>query len=189
MLVPSMSEHTTARWNLGFRFPCLVGYHVDSDASGSSPGHPGPIAVEGSSQAAFLGGAAVTDFAGEPKVLYVEDEPLMRRLISKALSREGIRVRSASNGLEGVELAGVWEPDLILMDLMMPVMSGYDAAQALKEHPRTSGIPVLAFTANANEATEARAREAGMVGVISKSCPHGELVRAVREHLGALRAR
>lgn len=125
----------------------------------------------------------MTSAANNAKILYVEDEPLMRMLISKVLTREGFRVRTARNGQEGVEIAGIWEPDLILMDLMMPVMNGYDAAKAIRADPQTAHATILAFSAVEGTNIPNRVAQAGMDGLIRKSSTHAEIVAVVQAAL------
>lgn len=121
--------------------------------------------------------------ADEAKILYVEDEPMMRMLISKLLTCEGFRVRTASNGQEGVQIAGLWQPDLILVDLMMPVMNGYDAAKAIRANPQTAHATILAFSAVEGTNIPDRVTQAGMDGLIRKSSTHAEIVAAVQAAL------
>jgi len=101
-------------------------------------------------------------------VLVVEDSPLNRKLVETILKPHGYRVISAENGQAGVEAALREQPDLILMDVMMPVMNGYDATRHLKDHRETARIPVVALTASAMPHERDQAMEAGCDGYISK---------------------
>lgn len=96
-----------------------------------------------------------------PRILLVEDNELNRDMLSRRLIRRGYEVTLAVDGAEGVARAKADLPDLILMDMSLPVMDGWDASRALKGDPVTARIPVIALTAHAMAADEQRAREAG----------------------------
>jgi len=98
---------------------------------------------------------------GPTTVLVVEDNPFNRNFIRLILDHMGFEVVEAENGELGVARALETLPDLVLMDMMMPVMDGFQATRALKANPKTSGIPVLAMTALSLEKDKRRAREAG----------------------------
>jgi signal transduction histidine kinase/CheY-like chemotaxis protein len=101
-------------------------------------------------------------------VLVVDDHDLNRELARTLLERRGCRVLLAHNGQEGAHVARAEQPDLVLMDLAMPVMDGIAAARELKADPATSEIPLIAFTALAMSGDEQRAREAGFDGYLTK---------------------
>jgi CheY-like chemotaxis protein len=96
-----------------------------------------------------------------PRILLVEDNEMNRDMLSRRLIRRGYEVTLAVDGAEGVARAKADLPDLILMDMSLPVMDGWDASRALKGDPVTARIPVIALTAHAMAADEQRAREAG----------------------------
>ena len=104
----------------------------------------------------------------QPIVLVVDDHDLNRELARTLLERRGCRVLLARNGEEGAALAKVEQPDLVLMDLAMPVQDGMSAARELRANPRTSQIPLIAFTALAMIGDEERARSAGFDGYLTK---------------------
>lgn len=81
------------------------------------------------------------------KVVYIEDDPEMINLVTLILSRRGFLVKGAHGGHEGLDLVGVELPDLILLDLMMPDLDGWDLYQQLKANPETRDIPVIVITA------------------------------------------
>ena len=81
------------------------------------------------------------------RVLIVEDHPGMRDLLRRIVERMGYVPVSASNGEEGIEKAVAEKPDLILLDMIMPVMDGLEVARRLRANPETKGIPILATTA------------------------------------------
>ena len=120
-----------------------------------------------------------------PRVLYVDDEAVIRRIITRAFEREGIEVRTAAEGSVGVALAVDWHPDVILMDLMMPGMDGFEATRMLRCDPRTRNIVIIAYSASPPGAATRRAFEAGVDAFLSKTIPQRELVAVVRERLDA----
>jgi len=101
-------------------------------------------------------------------ILLVEDSLLNRKLVETILKPHGFHVITAENGQAGVEAALRERPDLILMDVMMPVMNGYDATRCLKDRRETARIPVVALTASAMPHERDQAMEAGCDGYISK---------------------
>ena len=96
-----------------------------------------------------------------PSILLVEDNELNRDMLSRRLERKGYAVALAVDGQQGVDLALASPPDLILMDMSLPVMDGWEATRLLKADERTRHIPVIALTAHAMDGDEQKAREAG----------------------------
>lgn len=96
-----------------------------------------------------------------PKILLVEDNEMNRDMLSRRLLRNGFDVIMAVNGQEGIDLAASQTPDLILMDMSLPVLDGWDATRQLKADPATAGIPVIALTAHAMESDREKALAAG----------------------------
>jgi CheY-like chemotaxis protein len=117
------------------------------------------------------------------KVLCVDDDHDQRLLLSFLLERQGLDVRTAGDGGEGVAIAQEWLPDLILMDLMMPGLDGFEATKKLRADPRTAQIPILALTAYGEEQMQARAEAAGMDGFVLKTILPADLSDVLREHL------
>jgi signal transduction histidine kinase/DNA-binding response OmpR family regulator len=101
-------------------------------------------------------------------VLVVDDHDLNRELAKTLLERRGCRVVLARDGEQGVQMARAERPDLVLLDLAMPVKDGLTAARELKADPQTKAIPLVAFTALAMRGDEERARKAGFDGYLSK---------------------
>ncbi len=95
------------------------------------------------------------------KLLLVEDNEMNRDMLSRRLGRKGYEVVIAVDGQEGVERARSDSPDLILMDMSLPVMDGWTATRELKADPETRGIPVIALTAHAMAGDREKALEAG----------------------------
>ena len=102
------------------------------------------------------------------KILLVDDEEDIVELLKYNLSKEGYKVDSAPNGLEGIEKAKEFKPDLILMDIMMPVMDGIEAGRAIKNNEKLKQIHVIYLTARAEEFSEIAAFDAGADDYITK---------------------
>ena len=96
-----------------------------------------------------------------PTVLLVEDNELNRDMLSRRLSRRGFAVMSAHDGEEGHTMACAHRPDLILMDIGLPGMDGWQVTRMLKTNPQTSAIPIIALTAHALITDREKAREVG----------------------------
>jgi two-component system cell cycle response regulator DivK len=95
------------------------------------------------------------------RILLVEDNPENREMLSRRLIRRGFEVAFAEDGAEAIERARADIPDLVLMDLSLPVMDGWEATRRLKADPTTAGIPVIALTAHAMSGDRERALQAG----------------------------
>jgi CheY-like chemotaxis protein len=96
-----------------------------------------------------------------PKILLVEDNEMNRDMLSRRLARNGFTVAIAVDGRQGVDMATSEEPDLILMDMSLPVMDGWEATRRVKADPNTSKIPVIALTAHAMSDDREKALAAG----------------------------
>jgi CheY-like chemotaxis protein len=96
-----------------------------------------------------------------PKILLVEDNEMNRDMLLRRLNRNGFEVVIAVNGQEGVELAGSAKPDLILMDMSLPILDGWEATKRVKANPDTARIPVIALTAHAMVHDKEKAMTAG----------------------------
>jgi two-component system, cell cycle response regulator DivK len=95
------------------------------------------------------------------KILLVEDNEMNRDMLSRRLQRRGHEVLIALDGVQGVELAHAQQPDLILMDMSLPIMDGWEATQQLKAAPETNGIPIIALTAHAMAGDREKCLEVG----------------------------
>ena len=95
------------------------------------------------------------------KILLVEDNEMNRDMLSRRLVKRGYEVVIAVEGEQGVALARTDSPDLVLMDMSLPVLDGWEATRLLKSDPATSGIPIIALTAHAMAGDREKAREAG----------------------------
>ncbi len=96
-----------------------------------------------------------------PKILLVEDNEMNRDMLSRRLARKGHEVLLALDGQEGIDLARSESPDLILMDMSLPVKDGWTATRELKMTPETAAIPIIALTAHAMSGDREKALEAG----------------------------
>jgi len=120
----------------------------------------------------------------EPKttrkwVLIVEDTPLDMKLFSALLLAEGYEVLEAATGSEGLDLAREHRPDMIIMDIQLPDMSGLEATRILKADDKTRAIPVLATSAYGQYANQRQIRESGCDGYIPTPIDTGAFVRFV----------
>ena len=96
-----------------------------------------------------------------PKILLVEDNEMNRDMLSRRLQRKGYEVVLALDGQSGVEMTQTQAPDLVLMDMSLPVLDGWEATRRLKADPATRHIPVIALTAHAMSSDREKAIEAG----------------------------
>src|SRR5262249_26060669 len=96
-----------------------------------------------------------------PRILLVEDNEMNRDMLSRRLQRKGYEIVLALDGVQGVEMARTQSPDLILMDMSLPVLDGWEATKQLKSDEATRGIPVIALTAHAMAGDEQKALAAG----------------------------
>ena len=119
-----------------------------------------------------------------PLILVVEDYDDAREMYVEYLTFTGFNVESATNGLEAIEMTQRLKPDLVLMDLALPKLDGWEATRRLKSDPATSNIPVIALTGHALAGHAERAREAGCDSFITKPCVPDELVAEISRVLG-----
>ena len=117
-------------------------------------------------------------------VLIAEEDLKNRKLFRDLLQLSGHAVIEAGNGLEAIELARADKPDLILMDVRMPVMDGLEATKILKADPDTRDIPIVAVTSSAMNGDEEMTREAGCDGYMTKPIHIHDLLQTVTEYLG-----
>jgi CheY-like chemotaxis protein len=95
------------------------------------------------------------------KILLVEDNEMNRDMLSRRLQRKGYEVSIAIDGEQGVAMARAEQPDLILMDMSLPVLDGWEATRAIKANPTTSTVPVIALTAHAMAGDQEKCAAAG----------------------------
>lgn len=118
-------------------------------------------------------------------VLLVEDNEDNRTVYRTILEHFGYAVIEARNGEDGVRMAREEHPDLILMDISIPVIDGWEATRMLKEDEGTSDIPIIALTAHALAADRAKATEVGCDGYLAKPCEPRRVVAEVEKFIGA----
>jgi two-component system cell cycle response regulator DivK len=116
-------------------------------------------------------------------VLLVEDQEDNRRILRDLLASAGYDVREALSGEDGVRAAEEWRPDLILMDIQLPGIDGYEATRRIKAHPALRAIPVIAVTSYALSGDDVKAREAGCDGYVAKPFSPRSLLLTVRAYL------
>jgi CheY-like chemotaxis protein len=116
-----------------------------------------------------------------PTILYVEYHPSVQQAVLMSLRLVGFGVLGAGDGVEGVEMAQQHHPDLVLMDLHLPRMDGWEALAALRADPLTAGIPVIACTAG--DLDPDRARAAGFADFLAKPFQAPRLIAAIRAQL------
>ena len=118
------------------------------------------------------------------KILLVEDNEMNRDMLSRRLERKGYEVVIAVDGEAGVDMASSASPDLILMDLSLPVMDGWEATRRIKADAATQDIPVIALTAHAMAGDEQKAREAGCDDYDTKPVELNRLLGKITSLLG-----
>jgi two-component system, cell cycle response regulator DivK len=121
----------------------------------------------------------------QTRILYVEDAEVIRDTISRLLEVYGYKVAYAKNGQEGVEKAAKWKPDLILMDLRMPIMDGYKAIQEIRSNPETKQIPVFVVSAWSSKKERDQAKLAGANDFFVKPPDLNRLIEAIERAVAA----
>ena len=119
------------------------------------------------------------------KILLVEDNEMNRDMLSRRLIRRGYEVVLALDGAEGVAMCEQLLPDLVLLDLGLPVMDGWEAAQRIKASPATRHIPIIALTAHAMEGEEEQAKLAGCDDFETKPVDMPRLLGKIAARLSA----
>jgi two-component system cell cycle response regulator DivK len=119
------------------------------------------------------------------RILIVEDDEMNRDMLSRRLERRGYEVLLAGDGAEGLRVAAAEHPDLILMDMSLPEVDGWEATRRLKKEDQTSSIPVIALTAHAMATDETKAMEAGCDDFDTKPIELSRLLNKIETLLGA----
>jgi two-component system cell cycle response regulator DivK len=120
-----------------------------------------------------------------PRILLVEDNEMNRDMLSRRLIRRGYDVILAQDGKEGLQAAQSLSPDLILMDMSLPIMDGWEATRRLKASPDTASIPVIALTAHALTDDREKATKAGCDGYETKPVELPRLIETIERLLAA----
>ncbi len=118
--------------------------------------------------------------AGRKKILVIEDEPHIIKLVSFILSSKGYEVVGADNGAAGIRKAGEEKPDLIILDVMMPKMDGFETARLIKSNPSTRGIPILMLSSKAQFEDKMKGIDSGAMDYITKPFERQELLDKVK---------
>ena len=119
----------------------------------------------------------------EKTILYIEDNEFNRKMVRQLLARTSYRLTEAEDGEAGVAAARQTPPDLILMDIQLPRLSGLDATRQLRADPRTAGVPIIVVTSFALSGDEQKARDAGATAYIAKPYSPRDLLAKIREIL------
>ncbi len=119
-------------------------------------------------------------------VLIVEDEDTFREFLALALSLEGFNTRSVKSGEQALEAMNTAPPDMVILDLSMPLMSGWDVLRHMRNDPRLAQIPVLVLTANADEATRRRSLDERADGLLVKPVALEEVLEAIQDTLDSV---
>ena len=119
----------------------------------------------------------------EQTILVVDDEPDVVALIERTLRAEGYEVLKAFDGISALDLVSQERPDLVLLDIMMPTMSGYEVCQQITANPDTQGIPVVCVSSAHGPDARAQCLKAGAVTLVPKPFLPAELVAQIQRHL------
>jgi CheY-like chemotaxis protein len=122
-----------------------------------------------------------------PLVLIVEDQSDLRHMYAEQLTISGFDVIEAGNGLEAINHTTSHFPDVVLMDLSLPIVDGWEATRRLKNDSRTAHIPVVALTAHDGSGELQRATRAGCDWFVPKPCPPHDLIVEIRRVLASTR--
>jgi two-component system cell cycle response regulator DivK len=117
------------------------------------------------------------------RILMVEDTEDNRQIVRDLIASVGYDLIEAEDGAAGIAMASEHRPDLILMDIQLPVLDGYEATRRIKADPALSHIPVIAVTSYALSGDEAKTRAAGCDGYVAKPFSPRQLLQKVREYL------
>ena len=121
----------------------------------------------------------------KPLILLVEDQSDLRQLYAQQLEQSGFDVIEAGNGADALVHTAEHVPDVVLMDLSLPILDGWEATRRIKTDRRTAHVPVLALTAHDGSGEMERATRAGFDWFVPKPCPPAALVAEVRRVLAA----
>lgn len=117
------------------------------------------------------------------KILVVDDEPDIVEFLEKTLRSDGYLVLPAYDGIAALDMASTDKPDLIILDIMMPMMSGYEVCEQLKSNPATQQIPVLCVSSAHSADARAKSMRSGAVNLVTKPFLPTELLAQVRRYL------
>ena len=113
------------------------------------------------------------------KILIIEDDPATQRLVDYSLKQEGYQIITASNGLEGIRKALGESPDLVILDVMLPGMDGFEICYRLRSEPSTANLPILMFSAKAQEIDKDTGIKVGADDYLTKPSAPSDIVNRV----------
>ncbi|MEW6746697.1 MAG: response regulator [Planctomycetota bacterium] len=119
----------------------------------------------------------------DKRVLIIDDDKWVVMSTQMVLEAEGFEVKAATSGGEGLEVARAWRPSLILLDILMPGIDGWETLERLKADPVVGDVPVVVFTARGGPAGKTRYRELGAVGYFTKPFRPEALIETVRHYV------
>ena len=161
----------------------LMGGHIDvlsAPGKGSTFSFEIDVPVAAAAPVVVAPHDTVIGYEGERKrVLVVDDVPQNRAMLQDLLQETGFLVAAAANGLECLVLLDSFKPDLILMDVMMPVMDGNETTRQIRHMPGWGNVPIIAVTASASPDDERKSRDAGADALIAKPVDHDLLLRTI----------
>jgi two-component system, cell cycle response regulator DivK len=117
------------------------------------------------------------------RILVVEDDADSRRILRDLLTGAGFQMLEAEDGVHGIATAEMQRPDLILMDIRLPLMDGYEATRRIKASPELRSVPIIVVTSQAQSDSEAKARAAGCDDFIAKPYSPRQLLARIKEQL------
>lgn len=161
----------------------LIGSTISSDGSASLVVDPARVAktlrmLAGKNAIASV---SLAEQKKTPLVLIVDDSTTVRKVTARLLKKEGFRHAEAENGMKSLEMLQAEKPDVILMDIEMPVMNGYEASQAIRATPETSGIPIIMITSRVGDSHRQRAMEIGVNEYLGKPYNESDLMTLIRK--------
>ncbi|MHB8104639.1 MAG: response regulator transcription factor [Dehalococcoidales bacterium] len=119
----------------------------------------------------------------EKKILIIEDDPATLRLVDYSLKQEGYQIITATNGLDGIRKALGESPDLVILDVMLPGMDGFEICYRLKSEPNTKQLPILMFSAKAQEIDKDTGIKVGADDYLTKPSAPSEIIKHVAKLL------
>jgi CheY-like chemotaxis protein len=125
------------------------------------------------------GASTPVGWRGPARILVIDDEPYVRTLVRRLLEFDGYDVVVSDDGMRGLAAAKRQRPDAIVLDLMMPLMDGYQVLASLRTDPRTALVPVIVITAAATVAARKRVADAGATACLTKPFAPDELAAAI----------
>jgi len=141
------------------------------------------LATNASSKLALIPGTDWGMISMDTKILIIEDDPVGLRYVRFTLEKHGYQVITASNGLEGLRKARTEEPDLVILDVMLPGIDGYEICHRLRAEPATARLPILMFSARSQDKDKAVGRQVGADDYLTKPAEPSEIIRRVESLL------